>query len=199
VAKLTIDDIVDLRAYERERSDFRDRIIALKKVRRVSVGPFVTLLFENRDTIRFQIQEMARAERMLRDDQIQGELDVYNPLIPDPGQLSATLFVELTDESQLREWLPKLVGIERSLEFLVGERDPIVIRSIPEEGHDAQLTREDITASVHYVRFELTAEQVDRFVAEPVVLAVNHPAYAEGTRLSDQTKASLLDDLHHGG
>jgi hypothetical protein len=199
VAKLTIDDIVDLRAYERERSEFRDRIIALKKVRRVSVGPFVTLLFENRDTIRFQIQEMARAERMLRDDQIQGELDVYNPLIPDPGQLSATLFVELTDESQLREWLPKLVGIERSLEFLVGERDPIVIRSIPEEGHDAQLTREDITASVHYVRFELTAEQVDRFAAEPVVLAVNHPAYAEGTRLSDQTKASLLDDLHHGG
>jgi hypothetical protein len=199
VAKLTVDDIVDLRAYERERSEFRDRIIALKKVRRVSIGALVTLLFENRDTIRFQIQEMARAERMLRDDQIQGELDVYNPLIPDPGQLSATLFVELTDESQLREWLPKLVGIERSVEFLIGERDPIVIRSIPEEGHDAQLTREDITASVHYVRFELTAEQVDRFAAEPVVLAVNHPAYAEGTRLSEGTKASLSDDLHHGG
>jgi hypothetical protein len=197
--KLTIADIVDLRAYEREREAFRDRIIALKKVRRVSVGPLVTLLFENRDTIRFQIQEMARAERMLRDDQIQGELDVYNALIPEPGQLSATLFVELTNEDQLREWLPKLVGIERSLEMLIGERDPLVVRSVPEEGHEAQLTRDEITASVHYVRFELTADQVERFAHEPVVLAVNHPAYAEGARLSEETRESLVADLRHGG
>src|SRR5256714_6800237 len=123
MAKLTVDDVVDLRAYERERTAFRDRIIALKKVRRVPVGPIVTLLFENRDTIRFQIQEMARAERMLRDDQIQGELDAYNPLIPDAGELSATLFVELTAKEQLEEWLPKLVGIERSVELLVGDAE----------------------------------------------------------------------------
>lgn len=196
MTKLTMEDIVDLRAYERERPEFRDRIIALKKRRRVSVGPVVTLVFENRDTIRFQIQEMARAERMLRDDQIQTELDIYNPLIPDPGELSATLFIELTSEAQLREWLPKLVGIERSVELIIGEGEGSdVVRCTPESSHEAQLTREEITASVHYVRFELNPAEIRRFAEEPVILAVNHPSYAEGARLSDEAKASLLEDL----
>jgi hypothetical protein len=81
-AKLTLDDIADLRAYERERDRFRSRVIAVKKRRRVAVGPFITLVFENRDTIRFQIQEMARVEKLLSDSAIQTELDIYNPLIP---------------------------------------------------------------------------------------------------------------------
>ncbi len=101
--KLSLDDIADLRAYEREREQFRDRIIALKAHRRVPVGPIVTVMFENRDTMRFQIQEMARAERMLTDEAIRTELDVYNPLIPEPGQLVATLFIELTTKDQLME------------------------------------------------------------------------------------------------
>src|SRR5687768_10422295 len=155
--KLTLDDIADLRAYERERDAYRERIIALKRVRRVPVGPIVTLVFENRDTIRFQIQEMARAEKLISDEQIQAELDVYNPLIPEPGRLSATLFVELTSEAALREWLPKLVGIERAVELRIGDR---VVRSVPEESHEKQLTREEITASVHYIRFELSPDDV---------------------------------------
>jgi hypothetical protein len=194
--KLTLADIADLRAYERERDEFRDRVIALKRARRVSVGPVITLLFENRDTMRFQIQEMARAERMLSDEQIQTELDVYNPLIPDAGELSATLFVELTSKEQLVEWLPKLVGVERSVELVIGEgAGSEVVRSEVEEAHADQLTRDDVTASVHYVRFRLTPAQVERFAAEPVVLAVNHPEYAEGARLSDETKSHLLQDL----
>src|SRR5436309_2993222 len=137
VTKLTMDDIVDLRAYEREREDFRSRIIELKKRRRVPVGPIVTLVFENRDTIRFQIQEMARAERMLRDEQIQGELDAYNPLIPGAGQLSATLFIELTSKDDLMEWLPKLVGIERAIRLVIGEGEAAeVVRSVPEAAHE---------------------------------------------------------------
>jgi len=196
VTKLTMDDIVDLRAYERERESFRSQIIELKKKRRVPVGPIVTLVFENRDTIRFQIQEMARAERMLRDDQIQGELDAYNPLIPGPGQLSATLFIELRSKEELMEWLPKLVGIERSVELTIGEGDgAAVIRSVPEEAHSAQLTREEITPSVHYVRFELSGEQVDRFGREPVTVGINHPAYREATVLTDESRSSLLSDL----
>lgn len=191
--KLTLDDIADLRAYEREREAFRERIIALKRLRRVQVGPLVTLVFENRDTVRFQIQEMARAERMANDEQIRLELDVYNPLIPEPGQLSATLFVELTSEAQLREWLPKLVGIERAVELRIGER---VVRGIPEEQHAQQLTRQEVTASVHYVRFELTPEEVAAFEAEPVTLAVAHSAYSEATPLADDTKHSLSADLH---
>ncbi len=197
--KLTLDDIADLRAYERERDEFRDRIIALKKVRRVGVGPIITLMFENRETMRFQIQEMARAEKILSDDAIQHEVDTYNALIPEPGQLSATLFLELTSKMQLVEWLPKLVGVERSVELVIGDGgqagSPLVVGCIPEESHDEQLTRPDVTSSVHYVRFELDADAVERFALGPVVLAVNHDHYIEGTTLSDETRASLLEDL----
>jgi len=196
MTKLTIADIADLRAYEREREEFRARIIALKKRRRIHLGPVVTALFENRDTVRFQVQEMARAERMLTDEAIQGELDVYNPLIPDPGELSATVFIELTSERELREWLPKLVGIERSLELVIGEGPGgTVMKAMPEASHEAQLTREDITASVHYVRWSLNPSEIERFAAEPVVLAVNHPHYSHGATLSDVTRAELLADL----
>ena len=100
--KLTLDDIADMRAYEREREQFRQRVIELKRRRRVGVGPHVTLVFENRDTIRFQIQEMARIERLYSDAQIEIELAVYNPLIPEAGHLSATLFVELTGDDANR-------------------------------------------------------------------------------------------------
>ena len=190
--KLTLDDIADLRAYEREREEFRDRIIALKRVRRIAVGPIVTLVFENRDTIRFQIQEMARAEKLITDEQIQTELDVYNPLVPEPGRLTATLFVELTSKDELVEWLPKLVGIERSLVLRFGDDR---VASTVDEAHAEQLTREEITASVHYVRFELTPEQVDRFAANEVILAVEHENYRHETTLSPATTQSLLDDL----
>ena len=190
--KLTLDDIADLRAYEREREQFRAHVIDLKKRRRIAVGPFVTMVFENRDTIRFQIQEMARAERIATDDGIQAELDVYNPLIPEPGSLSATLFIELTSKDELMEWLPKLVGIERAVELRV---DDDVVRARPDAAHERQLTRETTTASVHYVHFDLTPEQVARFASGTVRLAVAHDKYAYATELSKATKETLLDDL----
>src|SRR5262249_43041342 len=109
--KLELSDIKDMRAYEHEREDFRRHVIELKKRRRIPLGTIMTIVFENRDTMRFQVQEMARAERMLRDEQIAHELETYNALIPDPGELSATLLIELQSDEQLREWLPKLVGI----------------------------------------------------------------------------------------
>jgi Protein of unknown function (DUF3501) len=192
-AKLTLDDIADLRAYERERDEFRARVIELKKRRRVAVGPVVSIVFENRDTVRFQVQEMARAERMLTDEAIQTELDTYNPLIPEAGHLSATLFIELTDEDQLRGWLPKLVGIERSLELrLPGDT---LVAAMPDPVHAAQLTREEITASVHYVGFALTADQVESFAVGPVHLEVRHPNYEESVQLGPATVDELLADL----
>lgn len=192
--KLTLGDIQDLRAYERERDEFRDRIIELKRARRVAVGPLLSMVFENAETIRFQVQEMARAERILSDDAIQAELDIYNPLIPDPGQLSATLFIELTSQPQMREWLPKLVGIERSMLIRFGPAGEEV-RGEPEEAHAAQLTREEITASVHYVRFVFTPEQVDAFAAGPADLVADHPDYQHAAALGDATRRSLLEDL----
>ncbi|MCU1345619.1 MAG: uncharacterized protein JWL70_1885 [Acidimicrobiia bacterium] len=190
---LALDDIADLRAYERNREEFRAEIIELKKRRRVSVGEIVTLLFENRDTIRFQIQEMARAEKLLTDEAIQTELDVYNPLIPEPGTLSATLFIELTTKGDLQHWLPRLVGIERAvyLQLSDGSRVPASV----DPAHAEQLTRQDITAAVHYVRFEFLPEQVAMFANGPVSLGVEHANYAHSVPLGALTVTELCRDL----
>ena len=193
---LTLDDIADARVYERERDDFRERIIQVKKFRRVSVGPVVTFVFENRETIRFQIQEMARAEKLYSDDAIQEQLVIYNPLIPGPGELSATMLLELTSRDQLERWLPRLVGIERSPRIIIREgAGAEVVPAGVDPSHAAQLTRDEVTASVHYVGFSLDPGQVARFRAEPVTLAMDHPEYTQETRLSEETKNSLLADL----
>lgn len=205
---LGLDDIADLRAYERDRVELRKRVIGLKRLRRVAVGPVVTLVFENRETMRFQVQEMARAERISTDAKLQAELDVYNALIPGPGELSATLFVELRSPEELEEWLPKLVGIERSVVLHLGgvaglgDEGPggegpgrETIRAAVEEGHDSQLTRDDVTASVHYIRFRLDEGQVERFAAGPAALGVDHPAYRHTAELDEAVRAELLSDL----
>jgi len=191
---LALEDIDDLRTYERGRDEYRRRIIELKRRRRVPVGPLVTLVFENRETVRFQVQEMARAERMMSDDQIQGELDIYNALLPTATELSATMFIELTTEDQLREWLPKLVGVERSVELRF-DTEIGTAPGVPESAHEEALTRPSMTASVHYVRFGLTEEQVARIAAGPVSLAITHPDYRHETVLGTETRRELADDL----
>ena len=191
--KLTIADIADVRAYERERETFRPHVIELKRKRRVHVGTVITLLFETRDTIRFQIQEMARVERLTTDDEIQVELDIYNPMVPEPGQVTATMFIELTSDDQMREWLPKLVDVERSALFVLGNGDKV--RCIVDEQHEQGLTREEATAAVHYLRWEFTPEQVESFRSGPVRLEIDHPAYLEVVELADVTKAELERDL----
>jgi hypothetical protein len=143
---------------------------------------------------------MARAEKMVTDQQIQHELDVYNRLLPAPGELSATLFIELTSEADLRTWLPRLVGIERSCEIRVGSADnpASVIPSVPESSHEANLTREETTSAVHYVRFAFTDQQVAQFAAGPAFLSVSHPEHPQGlpgTELDDAVRAELARDL----
>jgi hypothetical protein len=193
--KLDLADILDLRAYEAEREQFRRAVIALKKTRRVSIGPLVTVLFENRTTILFQIQEMARAEVMVSDSAIQAELDVYNPLIPLPRELSLTLFIELTTAEELATWLPRLVGIERSLELRIGEGDhESVSPGVLDAAHAAQLTRDEVTSSVHYVRFALSEAEAERFLVGPVAIAICHDAYHHSSLLSAETRASLAAD-----
>jgi hypothetical protein len=190
---LTLDDIADARAYERERDSFRATVIELKKRRRCHLGPVLTLVFENRTTVRFQIQEMARVERIMTDEGIQHELDTYNVLIPPVGGLSATLFLELTNESQLREWLPRLVGIERSI--LLRLADGAEVRCEPEAQHEAALTREETTAAVHYIHWTFTPEQIEAMASGPVVLAADHAQYAYEITLSADTVIELLTDL----
>ncbi len=191
--KLTLDDIADVRAYERERDEFRAAVMETKRRRRLSFGTIVTVMFENRDTMRLQIQEMARVEKLVTDEEIQVELDTYNPMIPEPGQLTATVFLALTSDDQMREWLPKLVGIERSFVIVLPNGDRV--RSITEEAHASQLTREETTAAVHYIRFEFTAAQIESFAAGPVRIEIEHPEYLEAVELSGSTHAELLGDL----
>jgi hypothetical protein len=190
---LTLDDIADARAYEREREAFREHIIAIKKLRRIGVGPVVSVVFENRETIRFQIQEMARAERLLSDAAIQTELDTYNPLIPGPGELSASLYIELTTRAEMEHWLPKLVGIEQSVTLVLGPSH--VVRGQVDPSHAANLTRDTVTAAVHFVRFSLTPAQIEEFRGSSAAVAIDHPEYKHSTVLSDASKDALLADL----
>lgn len=190
--KLTLADISDVRAYEREREALRAKVIDLKTRRRLSLGTIVTVTFENRDTMRHQIQEMARVEKLVTDEAIQEELDIYNSMVPEAGQLCATVFIELTSDDQMRFWLPRLVGIERH--FVFSLPDGSTVRAVTEDQHDSQLTRDDVTAAVHYVRFDFTPEQVAAFDGA-VRFAVDHPNYAEEIQLLPATVAELRSDL----
>ena len=191
--KLVVDDIADLRAYEREREDLRREIISLKKARRVDVGPFVTMVFENTDTMRWQVQEMARVERMLRDEQIAHEVETYNRLIPDAGELSATLMIELTSEVALRHWLPQLVDIEFHVAIVAADGSRVPGRTSEED--ESRLTRAETTSAVHFLRFTFTPREIDAFAAGPVRIVIDHPAYEHETVLDDVRHAALLGDL----
>jgi len=191
--KLTVDDILDLRAYEKVRAEEKARIIELKRRRRVEMGRVLTVMFECRDTMWYQIQEMLRAERVISEDGVIEELKAYNPLIPEHGQLCATIFIEITTDAAMREWLPKLVGIEKSLVLRLA--DGREIRPLTDEQHDAALTREDITAAVHYIRYEFSAEDIASFDAGPVQLVCTHPNYLEVVELAPFTVAELAADL----
>ena len=175
------------------REDYRARVIARKRNRRVSLGPIMTLVFECVDTVRFQVQEMARVEKIISDEAMQVELDIYNRLLPGEGELSATLFIELTSDHDLREWLPRLVGIEHEIGISV---DGDAVTSVPEAEHAAALTRDTITPAVHYLRFGFTEAQVGAFRdAGEVALVATHPAYEAQTVLPPPVRAELLGDL----
>jgi hypothetical protein len=191
--KLTVGDIVDMRAYERERDEMRRAIIELKRTRRVALGPIMTMVFENTVTMRWQVQEMARAERMMRDEQIAHEVETYNQLIPGTNELSATLMIELTSEPALKEWLPRLVGIHQHIAIVLPDGTS-VFGAVSEED-ELRLTRDDITAAVHFLRFRFTAEQVEMFASGPVHIVVDHPEYDQDVTMTPELHAELLADL----
>lgn len=199
--KLTRSDIDDTSVFEQNRRERLNEVIALKKVRRVTVGDRITLVFENSATIRFQIQEAVRVER-LTDLDIERELDVCNELVPDPGHLAATLFVEVTSDDEWREWLPKLVGIEQAVELRLGPAGAVeVVPCLPAAGSTGGGGggRDDATSSVHYVHFRLTDPQIEAFTAGPVRVAVAHPNYSAEVELRSSTVDALVLDLRHGG
>jgi hypothetical protein len=189
--KLTNHDIKDLREYERVRDEFRAEIITMKKKRRIALGDLMTIVFENATTMRFQIQEMARVEKMLRDEQIAHEIETYNELIPDDGELTATLFIEITEADALREWLPKLTRIQNHIAIEVGG----VAVPAEEIGIERLTREEEITSSVHYLRFSFTDAQIEAFRDGPVTIAVEHSNYEARVELDDEQRDELVSDF----
>jgi len=189
--RVGLDDIMGLPAYEKVREQFRRRIIELKKRRRVSVGDKVSLVFENRDTVIFQIQEMLRAERITDLDKIREEIEVYNSLIPEPGELSATLFLEIEDQSHLREELLKFLGVDEAVFLKIGNQHSIHAKF--EEGH----SKEDKISAVQYVKFPFTQGQILAFANGPgdAILLIDHPNYRARASIEPEVRKSLAGDL----
>jgi hypothetical protein len=187
--KVVIDDILGFSAYEKVRQKFREEIIAKKKNRRISIGDRVSMVFENRDTVIFQIQEMLRAERISDLDKIREEIAVYNELIPGNSELSATMFLEIEDQSNLRDDLLKFLGIDEAVSLHVGDR---VIPGRFEEGR----SKEDKISAVQYVRFTLDDAARRAFLeGAPAALVIDHPNYKQRAVLSRESRASLAEDL----
>ena len=189
--KISLDDIKGLAAYEKIRDDFRQRIIELKKKRRIPVGDKVSLVFENRDTVIFQIQEMLRAERITDLDKVRDEIETYNSLIPEPGELSATLLLEIEDQVNLREELLKFLGVDEAVFIKVGDKN--TVRARFEEGH----SREDKISAVQYVRFPVGKELIKDFTDKKneIKLVIDHPNYRAEAKLELGTRQSLTEDL----
>lgn len=187
--KVALEDVLGVAAYEKVREQHRQRIIELKQRRRVAVGDKVTLLFENRDTVIFQIQEMVRAEKIGDLDKIREEIEVYNELIPGPGELSATLFLEIEDRANLRDDLLRFLGIDEAVYFNVGSHR---IHARFEPGR----SKEDKISAVQYIRFLFSESAVQAFAhGEKAELVIDHPNYKESAVIEPATRQSLLEDL----
>jgi len=195
--KITLPDVQNLYEYEKVREAYRARIIELKRNRRVSVGENLTFLFENRDTVLFQIQEMVRTERIVEEPRVQDEIDAYRVLLPDPGELSATLFIEIPElvrmsQDEVRRTVNRFQGLDRHGVFLaIGDRLRIPARF--EGGH----SKEEKMAAVHYLRFSFPRD-AEAILADPrqvVRLVVDHPNYRAEADVPAATRAELSADL----
>lgn len=188
--KLTLDDILGPARYAPLRDEMRARVIELKRDRRVSVGPQVTLVFENRATMTFQVEEMCRAEGIVDDAKIQFEVDTYNKVLPDDGQLGATLFIEVQSDAALRRTLDALVGLQNHVWLVVdGQRARATF--------DPDQFTTDKLAAVQYLKFPLDdkAQAALRRAGAELRLQIDHPNYQHEARLSEATRASLAADL----
>lgn len=189
--RLTLADIVSQEDYAREREDFRRRVIALKKVRRVEIGPRIAVVFENRETMRFQVQEMCRIEHISEPALVQQELDVYNDLLPEGHAIGATLLIALEQQDDMPTILRELSGIEEHV-FLEGEG--FRVHALAESGRST----EEKTSAVHYLTFSFTTAQINLMAdSRGVSLSVHHPGYDYRVELTEAAKGSLLADLIH--
>jgi hypothetical protein len=189
--KVTLDEIIGLERYERVRNEFRRHIIDLKKNRRVTVGDQITFVFENHDTVLFQIQEMLRAERITDLDKIRFEVDTYNELIPAEGELSATMLIEITQQERIRSELVRFIGIDQAVSLRIGSR--FTIPAVFEPGR----SKEDNLSAVQYVRFPFSPEARITFRDErqEAMIVIDHPHYQAQTILSPEVRHFLAAEV----
>jgi uncharacterized protein DUF3501 len=188
--KVSLDEIVGLERYEQIRPAFRQRIIALKKNRRVAVGDRITFVFENHDTMLFQIQEMLRAEHIVDLDRIRQEMEVYNSLIPTASELSATMLIEITEAQRVRDELVRLIGIDTAVTLELGDQ---TVAAEFEGGR----SKDDKLSAVQYVRFPLDSTARDLLVRGrvPMRLTIAHPNYRASAKIEEAVRDSLARDL----
>jgi hypothetical protein len=190
--KLSAADLYSLEEYHKQRAEFRAEVLAHKKHRQIAVGPIATLYFEDRLTMQYQIQEMLRVERIFEAEAIEEELAAYNPLIPDGTNFKATFMIEVPDVDERRRVLSRLTGIEECLYARVGDGEPNP--AIADE--DLDRTTAEKTSAVHFVRFEIPAEQREALKAGASLrFGIEHDEYRHQTELNDAQRASLVADL----
>ena len=192
MTKITRDSLMTLEAYAKARKEFRARVIEHKKVRNVHLGQHVTLQFEDELTIRYQIQEMLRIERIFEEEGIQSELEAYGPLVPDGGNWKATMMIEYPDVDERRAMLAKLKGVEDRVWVRVEGFE----RVFPIADEDLDRENDEKTSSVHFLRFELTGPMREALRAgAALAMGVDHEAYRVETAIPAPVRESLARDL----
>lgn len=192
--KIELSDVKNILDYERERESFREKIIALKKLRRVGMGDSVSFVFENRDTVLSQIQEMVRAERIVDEKKIQDEIEVYSELLPGDDYLSATMFIEIEDQSRIKQSLERFLGITRPGNVFLDVDGSKVLADF-EGGREEEETGR--VSAVQYAKFNFDSESIKKFRTPgvQVKLVVNHQNYSSEVRLSEALLQSLRSDF----
>jgi hypothetical protein len=190
---LSRDDLYSLEKYAEMRPEFRAKVMAHKKDRAVFLGDHVTLYFEDRLTMQYQVQEMLRAERIFEAAGIEEELAAYNPLIPDGRNLKATMMIEYSDIDERRAALSKMIGVEDHVWVKIGEHDRVY--AIADEDLDRETAEK--TSSVHFLRFDLTPDMCEAVKqGAPIAAGVDHDAYSASVEaLPDATRDSLASDI----
>ncbi len=191
---ISVSDLLDNAAYEQRRGDFRSRIIGIKKDRGINLGPILRLVFENRDTLLFQIQEMLFVEHTVDPEKREEEVEIYRPMLPTRTTLSATLMIEITEESRIRETLDSLQGLDRGPYLhLVFGGERVTANFEPDRSTEEKLS------SIHYLTFPFSEKQRSTFLGLPegerVMLLSDHPRYSAMSVLSPGTIRSLQGDL----
>ncbi len=189
---IVLADLMNILEYEKVRNEYRSELMDYKKNRRISLGPNITITFENRKTMKFQIQEMIRAERMVHDHQIQEEIDVYNSLLPLENGLSATLFIEITDKTKIRPVLNQFIGLTNGETIFFEIGDQKVLAEF-ETGREES----DKISSVHYIQFNFGPRLQTDFIdhSENVKLVIDYNDYAYEALLNSEMRQSLSEDL----